>query len=84
MHDNVINSQRIWIKQLKNPSEGLLGGGGFTTVQVKDQYHARDHKQCWNKFSLRGMQAEDVILGIHPDLFDKESFETVQNEIKPK
>lgn len=49
----------------------------FFKLEIEDR--PADHERRRDQFGLRGMQPENMVLGIDPDLLDKEPFDPIDN-----
>ena len=55
---------------------GLSDFGCLASFEYYDQNAGKDQEER-NDLGLGGMKAEDIVLGIHPDLFYHESFNSI-------
>src|SRR6185437_7969415 len=54
----------------------------FFKLEIEDR--STDDERCGDQLGLGGMQSEDMVLRIDPDLLDKEPFYSIDNKVNGK
>src|ERR1700722_4125210 len=77
-------ASRYWRRFVREPLGCRTAGRQSAFFQSEIQYPTCDDQGGGNEFRLGGMQTEDIVFCIHPDLLDKEPFDPVHNEVNGK